>query len=69
MLLNGQLFPIRQNLYNGLEQVQSSNHVDQYLWVDAICINQREDNDALNERSVQITLMTQIYEQATRIFV
>jgi hypothetical protein len=69
ILLNGQHFPIRQNLYDALQQVQSSKLVDQYLWVDAICINQGENDDALNERSVQITLMKQIYEQATKVLV
>ena len=69
ILLNGQPFPIRQNLYDALQQVQSSKLADRYLWVDTICINQGEDDDALNERSVQITLMTQIYEQAVKILV
>src|SRR5271155_3264352 len=69
ILLNGQHFPIRQNLYDALQQAQSSKLVDQYLWVDAICINQGENDDALNERSVQINLMKQIYEQAAKILV
>jgi hypothetical protein len=69
ILLNGQHFPIRQNLYDALQQVQSSKLVDQYLWVDAICINQGENDDALNERSAQINLMRQIYEQAAKIIV
>ena len=69
ILLNGQHFSIRQNLHNALEQIHRSNLVDQYLWVDAICINQGEDYDASNERSAQITLMTQIYEQAANIIV
>lgn len=69
ILLNGQPFPIRQNLYDALQQIQSSKLIDQYLWIDAICINQGKDADALHERSLQITLMTQIYEQATKILV
>ena len=69
ILLNGQPFPIRQNLYDALHQIHSSKLVDQYLWVDVICINQGEDDNALNERNVQITLMTQIYEQAAKILV
>ena len=69
ILLNGQPFPIRQNLYDALQQIQNSELIDQYLWVDAICINQGGDDDALHERSVQITRMTQIYEQASRILV
>ena len=69
ILLNGQPFPIRHNLCDALQQIQSSKLVDQYLWIDAICINQGKDADALHERSLQITLMTQIYEQATKILV
>ena len=67
--LNGQRFAIRRNLDHALQQIQSSKLVDQYLWVDAICINQNKDEDATNERSVQITHMTQIYEQAASIIV
>ncbi|KAF4628502.1 hypothetical protein G7Y89_g9643 [Cudoniella acicularis] len=67
--MNDLQFSIRQNLYDSLHQVQSSKLVDQYLWVDAICINQGKDDDALNERSVQITLMKQIYEQAAKFLV
>lgn len=69
VLLNGQSFPIRQNLYDALQQIQSSKLFDEYLWIDAICISQGKDDDALHERSLQITLMTQIYEQATKILV
>ena len=67
--LNRQDFPIRQNLHDALQQIRSSRLVDQYLWIDALSINQGEDEDALNERSVQITLMRQIYEQAAKILV
>ena len=37
--------------------MKKSKLIDQHLWVDAICINQGENDDALNERSVQILLM------------
>ena len=69
VLLNGRRLLIRQNLKNALYQIQSSKLVGQFFWVDAICINQGENHDALNERSAQITLMTQIYEQAASILV
>jgi len=69
ILLNEQHFPIRQNLYDALQQVRGSKLVDQYLWVDAICINQAEDEDALSERGVQITQMRQIYEGAAKVLV
>ena len=67
--MNGRRLSIRQNLKDALEQIQSSKFAGQYLWVDAICINQGEKDDASNERSAQITLMTQIYEQAANILV
>ncbi len=69
MLLNGRRLLIRRNLKDALHQIQSSKLVDQFFWVDAICINQGENHDALDERSAQITLMTQIYEQAASIMV
>ncbi|MCJ1315427.1 hypothetical protein MMC15_000746 [Xylographa vitiligo] len=69
IMLNGQNIPVRQNLHDALQQIQSSKLVDQYLWIDAICINQGVNKDALNECSGQITLMKQIYEQAAKILV
>ena len=67
VLLNGQHCPVRQNLHDALRQIRSSKIANHCLWVDALCINQRDDDIASNERSVQITLMTQIYEQAANI--
>ena len=69
ILLNGHDFAIRRTLHDALQQIHCSKRVAQLLWVDAICINQGGTGDALNELSVQITLMKQIYEQATKIFV
>ena len=69
ILLNGQHFSVRQNLQDALQQIQISRLVNHYLWVDAICINQGENDNASNERSAQITLLTQIYEQAASILV
>jgi hypothetical protein len=69
ILLNGRRFPMRRNLHDALLQIHSSRLVDQYLWADAICIQQGENSDALKERSLQITLMRQIYEQAANILV
>jgi hypothetical protein len=67
--LNGHYFPVRKNLWDALQQIQASKWADKYLWVDAICINQDTDRDALRERSEQITLMKQIFEQADKVLV
>lgn len=67
--MNGKRFLVRQNLKDALQQIQISNLVDQYLWVDAICMNQGENEEASNERSAHITHMTEIYEEAAKIVV
>ena len=69
ILLNGQRFPIRHNLHDALDQISSLKLVNRYLWVDAICINQGQDAKALSERSTQVQLMKEIYEQARKVFV
>jgi hypothetical protein len=69
ILLNGRPFKIRQNLHDALQRILDSKLVSKYLWVDAICINQGEESAAKDERSVQITYMKQLYEQATRVLV
>ncbi|RYP53629.1 hypothetical protein DL768_001409 [Monosporascus sp. mg162] len=38
-----------------------------YIWVDSICINQAETPDALQERSGQVAMMDQIYQNAVRV--
>jgi hypothetical protein len=65
ILLNEQHFDVRQNLHDALQQIEALKLIDHYLWVDAICINQ----GALKERSLQVTLMKQIYEEAAIITV
>ena len=36
------------------------------LWVDAICIDQASDEDSIEERNTQITLMGEVYRTAKR---
>ncbi|KAL1385412.1 heterokaryon incompatibility protein-domain-containing protein [Phyllosticta capitalensis] len=67
--VNEQRFPVRSPLHEALSQIQASKLADHYLWVDAICINQGEEKAALKERSLQIKLMTQIYQGAAGVLV
>ena len=64
--VEGSILPVTQNLHDALgrllENVIRSGH---YLWVDAICINQGD----MEERSVQVRYMKEIYEQAHKIYV
>ena len=58
--LNGRPgFPVTRNLYNALRRLRKKS-TSRRLWIDAICINQR---DSL-EKSRQINLMGRIYSQA-----
>jgi hypothetical protein len=50
---------IRQNLWNFLSRLRGHGYHD-YLWCDAICIDQANDN----ERNHQVQLMSQIYRNA-----
>ena len=43
--------------------------MDEFLWVDAICINQGEDRVAEAEKSHQIRMMRRIYENASHVLV
>ncbi|KAK0652628.1 heterokaryon incompatibility protein-domain-containing protein [Cercophora newfieldiana] len=59
---NGVGISISWNLYGALRRLR---HVSQpmYIWVDAICINQKDDN----ERTDQVQLMREIYARSEEV--
>ena len=59
ILVNGQTFSVRRNLWNLLEQLRRDGHQCR-LWIDAICI----DQTSLDERSHQVAMMGAIYPKA-----
>jgi hypothetical protein len=63
--LNNQPFPIRKNLYVALRHFRRSRW-DRVLWIDALCINQKEPSEENHnaEKSQQLSLMGKIYSQA-----
>jgi hypothetical protein len=64
--LNARDWHIRKNLSHFLRQrVQMSPASEEWLWIDAICINQEN----ISERSHQVKLMADIYGQASRVLV
>ncbi|GAP87180.1 putative heterokaryon incompatibility protein [Rosellinia necatrix] len=63
MVSNMQLC-VTQNLYTILETL-SSRDASQYLWVDAICINQND----VAERAIQVRLMGSVYSRASLVLV
>ncbi|KAI4863254.1 heterokaryon incompatibility protein-domain-containing protein [Hypoxylon rubiginosum] len=68
--VNGEPFPVTENLHNALWQFRSSCAVlsdgcnsQIPLWVDSICINQKD----VNERNQQVSMMGSIYSLAIRV--
>lgn len=64
ILLNGQKFEALENLEGALHRLRGKITV-QTFWIDAICINQKDDNEKMG----QIPLMGKIYAQAERVVV
>jgi hypothetical protein len=62
IVLNGDTFLIRENIEAALRRLRYTNKL-RILWVDAICVNQRDDI----EKNEQVLLMRQIYESAERV--
>ncbi|KAK0746217.1 heterokaryon incompatibility protein-domain-containing protein, partial [Schizothecium vesticola] len=60
--LNGQPYPVGTNLHDALVSLRLPGRV-RHLWVDAVCINQKDDD----EKTVQIGLMGAIYCEARNV--
>jgi len=59
ILLNGEAFTIRENLWNLLNRLRSERHQG-YLWIDALSIDQTSNQ----EKNHQVAIMGSIYMQA-----
>ena len=64
ILLNDEIVEIGQNLYEFLCRLQRT-HRSRTLWVDALCINQRN----IKERNHQVQMMGRIYRGANAVLV
>lgn len=62
--VDGQDIPVGQNLFTAIRRLCRESWVG-YLWADALCINQGDDD----EKSHQVPLMGQIYGQADTVLV
>jgi hypothetical protein len=61
----GKLFSVTRNLHDGLQQLAASGFLGKWLWIDAICIDQ-ENND---EKAIQVALMGDIYSTASKVII
>ena len=63
--LNGHVFPVQENLHDALSHLGwRARDENCLLWVDAICINQRD----VQERNAQILHMRYLYEHAFIVY-
>ncbi|KAL7924442.1 hypothetical protein ACQKWADRAFT_286729 [Trichoderma austrokoningii] len=62
IVVNGRSLSVTANLYLALQQLRQPDE-DRILWIDAVCINQKN----LKERSHQVQQMGEIYKQADRV--
>lgn len=63
LIMNSQTLHIKRNLASALEGIQGT--VTQYIWVDAICIDQHNDL----ERNMQVARIGDIYRGASSVIV
>ncbi|KAI5365632.1 hypothetical protein J4E82_011333 [Alternaria postmessia] len=62
MFLDNKPFPVTRSLENALRHVRLRGSA-RYLWADAVCINQRDDE----EKGNQIHLMKEVYSRASTV--
>ncbi|KAF1999779.1 HET-domain-containing protein [Amniculicola lignicola CBS 123094] len=62
IVLNGTKFMITENLWLALRRLRDP-YASRILWIDAICINQDDDD----ERSHQVSIMGKIYGKCTKV--
>ena len=59
--INGKHWAVRDNLYNFLTYFADSEmHENEHLWVDSLCINQKDTR----ERNHQVSMMADIYRDS-----
>lgn len=65
VICNGATLDVFKNLHNALFQLQELGWTSNPIWIDAICINQRDDA----EKGVQVNMMGDIFRAASRVVV
>lgn len=63
--IDGEVFPVRQNLWTFLKCLQECDGKPFVMWIDAICVDQNN----ISERNQQVQLMSDIYSNASRVCV
>ncbi|KAJ5461605.1 HET-domain-containing protein [Penicillium daleae] len=82
VICDGKILKVTENCFAALKQIRSmkdmnderldgliENRRNGRLWVDAICVNQSGDQQALAEKASQIRIMDRIYRQAQTVLI
>lgn len=56
---------VGRNLHEGLQKITQAQSSVRYIWIDALCINQKD----LRERASQVSMMGDIYSRCTRVVI
>lgn len=64
VICDWRVLPVTENLYDTLVELRSREETV-FLWIDAICINQKDED----EKSLQVHLMATIYSKAKMVIV
>ncbi|ORY01668.1 heterokaryon incompatibility protein-domain-containing protein, partial [Clohesyomyces aquaticus] len=68
ILCDGGFLKVTKNCARALHRIrQREGSQDLNLWVDAICIDQGTDPEAVSERTQQIQIMGEIYKRASNV--
>jgi hypothetical protein len=67
IIVEGHVFEVKYNLLDALEMLRDlpSSNIEQYFWIDAICINQQD----LVECGAQVSIMSDIYGKSKKVIV
>ncbi|KAK4160198.1 heterokaryon incompatibility protein-domain-containing protein [Cladorrhinum sp. PSN259] len=73
VIVDGMVLQVQKNLYEFMTTIRSSDYgangastlADDYIWIDAVCINQQD----MDERASQVSLMHDIYSLASYVVV
>ncbi|KAI4592714.1 hypothetical protein KJ359_010473 [Pestalotiopsis sp. 9143b] len=68
VVLEDGVLHVTVNCWSALQHLRHKYHTRK-LWIDAICIDQRDTPGAIQERSRQIKLMGKVYQWARRVIV
>lgn len=67
VICHGYSAHIPPTLYSTLRRLRALSNTSQYLWADALCINQENTHEALTEKAFHIPMMHRIFARAEKV--